>query len=266
MRVLPIEHLSEGGIRNTFKDRSWLPLAIVSVAMAACAGYVILVNGASIKAIPAIFPGGLALLMLVLAAARLRLCRKPGNWLLKVAEDSLYVNLRSYRNAHLPHAGHKILHIPKDEVAAMRQAHETHRFPKRWAGWAHREFCYIDIVLKDIDTNPLAQALHEERRLAARRKTHSYPVRLLDPPCVRLVWDWIRPGEEDAAKTLAETYPTAPEERTTQARWESLDDAEKEARMADLWETGYLAEAIRLAQKHYVIGPSAARRRFEDAE
>ncbi len=197
-------------------------------------------------------PGALALLFLALGLVRWHACRRPGNWLLRAGEKGLHINLRSYRNASLPDDAPTVLFIPREEVAAVCRTHEVRSILRR-RGYAEEFVIYIDFYLQEgARLEPVREALRaERRRMPARgRKHHDYPVRVIDPPGIRLVWEHVRPGENQALQLLAAHYPLAPDQKRRTPRWDKLDDAGKEAHIAELWENGHVDQAVRLVRVH----------------
>ena len=259
--------IPEASVETTFRNGSWTGLLFAGLIMGALALFVALVNPGSGDALLALVPGGAAALLLGLALMGFRLCRKPTNWLLKVTAKGLYVNLRSYRNHHLPPDSALALHIPAEEVAAICRTGERRHYPRRRR--AQHDYLYLDIFLCETDLSELRQALRKERRIESppglkRRPKHlDFPVRVLEPLGVRLVWEWIRPGENQAMDLLRPHFPVAPDRKERYPDWEELDEEAKEAMIADLWETGYVAMAVELAARQRGIDRREARRMLD---
>ncbi|MBI2433996.1 MAG: hypothetical protein HYV26_14120, partial [Candidatus Hydrogenedentes bacterium] len=168
MRILRYDELSIPSPCPTFRNKSWLALLALGVLMAAIAVYVATPKVRPGSPVLALFPALLAGFLLLLCLERLRICSKPTAWLLRVVEDGLYVNLRTFHNYQLGRDTHRVLFIPTDAIAAVCETHETRLVPGRRG--AHKDqYSYVDILLKHGDLGPLQAALREERRLKPPR-------------------------------------------------------------------------------------------------
>ena len=271
MKLLPYEQAHFPDACQTYRNQSWRGLAGAAVVIGAVAMVVSLPKSEESATNLAWMPGLFALALGVLCLERLRVCRKPTGWLLKSTDEGLFINLRSFHNYHLPRESHRVLFVPADEVAAVCKTHEIQLVPGRRR--PHRDqYSFVDIFLKEgISMAPLVQALREERRAEApaggrwrRAKRDEYPVRVLDPPGVRLVWDWIKPGEGRALDLLGERYPIAPDQRTTARRWEHLNAEEQEALVLQYWEWGQVEDAVSLGRMLWGVGAYRARKRLQE--
>ena len=252
MQLLRPDAIPAGDAGPVFRNRSWLPLCVAAALMGGVAAFLAAGNWGRPDMLLAVLPGAVALLLLALGLLRLRLCLRPGNWLLRLAPEGLYINLRSYRNPHLGGDAPTVLFLPRGEIALACKTHEVRSLPRR-RGHTEEFINYIDLYLHTADLAPLAAALRAERRRtppAGRRKHHEYPVRVIDPPGIRLLWEHVRPGEDRALRLLAAEYPVGPDQKRRAPRWDTLDDAGKEACIAELWETGHIDEANRLVRIH----------------
>ena len=105
---------------RVWKNRSWRRLLGVSLIVAAVAGYVAIPKSEAINTAAAIAPAIVALLFLALALHRWRVCARNTNWLLREAEDGLYVQTRSYLNYHLPQDVETVLFFGQEEILGVR--------------------------------------------------------------------------------------------------------------------------------------------------
>jgi len=270
MTILPIDQAPEQGVTHAFRNRSWLPFLMVTLVMAGITAYVAIPKGDAGQAVYIAVPGFTTCVLAGMLAARLRRTLGPRNWFLHVTDQGLYVNLRSCLNGHLPKESHRVLFIPAEEVGAVCKTLEQRHVPYRrtradGVASSRDRYACIDLYLTHGDTDPLRQALRDERRAEVppgffrRRKHHDYPVRVIDPPGVRLTWEWIRPGEDTALRVLSERYETAPDQDVKHPRWESLDAPGKDAFILDLWEQGHETDALRLLKIHHQLRDRAAR-------
>jgi len=240
---------------RVYRDMSWWGLAGVMAIMVAMAVIVAIPRTDSGAPLLIIVPGALALLFGTLLLLKLRVYLRKSSWLLREVEKGLWINLRSPYNAHLPEDHETVLFIPADEIAAICKTKEVRDIPSYRGGYRD-VYSYIDIYLTHENTDAVAEVLHQERRVAPARgkrggkKHHDYRVRVIDPPGIRLVWEWIKPGEEQALAALGERYAIAPNRNTKNTPWENLNEAEKEALIAELWEFGHIQQAIGLVRHH----------------
>lgn len=261
MRLLKPKEAPHDDSALVFRNRSWTGLLIAAGLMGLVAGALAAGKWGQPDVFLAVLPGGLALLFLALSLLRLRMCLRPDNWLLRMGKDGLYVNLRSYRNHQLDGDAPTVLFIPRDEVAVVCKTHEVRTYLRR-RGYTEEFFNYIDVYLHDgAGLAAVTGALRtERRRMPARgRKHHDYPVRVIDPPGIRLVWEHVRPGEDTALRLLTAEYPAGPAQKRRGPKWDKLNDAEKEAHIAELWETGYIDEANRMVRLHRTCSVREAR-------
>jgi hypothetical protein len=128
------------------------------------------------------------------------------NWLLQIAPDGLWINLRSYLNPELP-PGRTVVHLPLDEIEQACE-HVWKRAEKSNEGtttWTDR---YLDIQLHDPVSAELRAELADERRryvsrsyfrgiVKSRSRNGHVPVTILGDNTVRLAWrgrfDWVTP-------------------------------------------------------------------------
>jgi len=262
MKLIPPDEIPKQGIRRIYRNYSWLGLLGVTAIMGAITAYVAIPKGTPTNPVLIVLPGLATLLFLVLTLLKLRVALRSSNWLLCEAEQGLYVNLRSYMNYHLPPEDKTVLFIPKEAVAAIGKTEEVRRSQDR--------FPHIDIYLQDAPPPEVREALYTERRregatgFLGRGKHHDYPVRVIDPPAIRLVWDWIRPKEQRALDLLGETYPIAPDRTTQQPDWNTMNDEQKEAAIAELWETGHVDDAVRLYRQMHSMSERNARKQLRE--
>jgi hypothetical protein len=106
---------------------------------------------------------------------------------------------------------------------------------------------FIDVYLTHERLDALRAALHAERRLLPGRHAVEVPVRVVDPPGLRIAWDWIRPPERSALRLLQAQYPAAPTQQVS-VDWEDLDERGRAAFIHGLWEAGHVEEAHNLTR------------------
>ncbi len=270
MRILPAARLPEVDARYTYKNGSWRATA---GAFGVMAGATIIVTLAVLfmpqeeEPNPAVIslPGVVALFFGVLAVRSAWPAFKPSNWLAMQTDHGVYINLRSYLNAHLPDDTHQVAFIPAEEIAAVSKVYEKRLVPTRRGDHPHH-YAHIDLILQHQDTAALESALRAERREPALRgrKHHEYPVRVPVPGVVRLTWDWIAPNEDRALNQWAEQYPLAPERSEAGVSWGDMNDEQRRAFMDIMWEQGYVEDAHRMYRMMHRAGERQARDYFRE--
>ena len=270
MQLVSIDDVPKENILKTFKNQSWLSLLAVVVVMTGITLIVALPKSEPTNPVLVAIPTLVTLLFAGMLLLRWRECRQKENWLVKLTEGGMYINLRSYRNLHLPRDKHQALFLPKESVTGIGLTRELRYIPDR-----HREtkdqFSYIDIMLTpDVDLSPVQGVLYEERRLEApqgwikRKKYHDYPVRVLQPAGIRLVWDWMRPAENQALEAFGEQYPLVEDRFVKLPRWGDLDKEAQAAWLQQLWEEGHEQDVMWLVRMDQKVGSSRARRYIQE--
>jgi len=258
MQLLRMEQTPIDDANRRYRNRSWVGLLGVAVIFLAITLYVAIPKGTgsdntALAAVPAL----VTLLFVALLVARLRVYRRPSSWLVLETDDGLYVNLRSYLNNPAPDDAPRVIHIPRDEIAAVGKTHEFR--PIAFVRGTRRDqFSYIDVYLKHEETAAVADVLRAERRAEWPGKRHDYPVRVPEPGVIRLVWDWIAPNENRALDLLSETYPLAEDRTLKSPRWEHLSDEDKKQHIIALWELGEVDDARRIVRMEYQLSKRAA--------
>jgi hypothetical protein len=270
MRLVPHDTVPTENVQHEFRNQSWRGLALATLVMVGIAAYTAIPKqGASDPAVVGATVV-IALFFSLLLLLRWNLCRRPQNWLLRKTDHGVYINLRSFVNYHLSKESHQALYVPNEDIAAVCKANEERELPYRH-GYTKDRYSYIDLYLKrGVDLEPVRRAVREERRREAaagvlkKRKQHDYPVRVLDPPGIRLVWDWIKPDEGRAIDVLAESYDAAPDLIVESKLWGNMSDDEKEALIEELWEIGHVDDAVRLVRMRNPMNDRAARRWLQE--
>lgn len=120
--------------------------------------------------------------------------QKPTNWLVKFTDHGVFLNLRTYRNAHFAPAEGTVAAIPFGEIASARLVTESSR-----QTWGDQERTtrtrYVQLELRT-SAAPLMDAVASERAREVPRtkvmgshsstKHHHYPVQAVDERTVRI--------------------------------------------------------------------------------
>lgn len=218
--------------------------------------------------------GALLLVILAFVAADIRARRRPSSWLLRVANDGLYVHLRSYRNAHLMDSPDPVAFIPWDDIASARVVKERRDIPSASAGAEHATH-YVQrrtlIVLEvNADTHALVQALDAERRarvplkrrLIGRSRTTwlDYPVRLADDNTLEIEWN-VGGSADSFVESLRDRIRVGPLVSRTRdfADLEKLGREQQVAALRELAEAGNIIAAVAMARRLYGYDLAEAR-------
>ena len=189
MRVVPAADVAPAPGERVFR---YSPArAVLGAALFAVAG------GALLVAAPAGGPGwicdgiGGLLLLGVVVTHQFVLARfLPSNWLVRLRDDGLYVQLRSYLNHRFPAGDPTVLVLPFEEVQSARLVRERMEVRTQHEVSEQRRRL-IELAVSG-DTTALAQALAAE---VARQPGDGvstvyrhYPVRLVSPSTIRIEW------------------------------------------------------------------------------
>ncbi len=201
------------------------------------------------------------LLMRRMVLARLR----PSNWLVRMSDEGLFVQFRSYLNYHFPSEDPTVVFIPYQEIRSARLVRQRREIPYTDLGQVRRvsvESRWLVECELSADSAPLAQALADERVALAPKvarwygstsvRYRHYPVRMASPTCIQLEWGVV-PGAPvllDALRRRTEIV-TPVEISHDDVTLEGTSREEQEKRLLELAETGQILAAIEIARKLY---------------
>jgi hypothetical protein len=239
-------------VRHTFRNVSWKSLAMVVIVTAAITGYTAIPKGEPTHLIYIAIPGLVTVFFGGLLILRFLQCRSPRNWLVKLAEAGIYVNLQSEITTPAAAGVAEVLFVPRDIVESITRVRELRILPHR-GGQYKTHYAYFDIAVTEPLPEALLLALARIRRnpvlrggTGIRRDFHS-PVRMENGQTLRLVWDWITPREDDAAKLFAAEYTLGPRRKFNGPIWSELSPEEKDRYIDTLWEWGHVEDAVHLS-------------------
>ena len=139
------------------------------------------------------------------------------NWLLRIAPDGLWINLRSYLNREFAPAA-TVLFVPYLEIAGVSSAHGEatgERNNGRITSWTDR---YLDVRLDDAAPPEVATEISEERRrrasgshfggfVTSSGRNNHVPVTMPADDLLRLAWrgrfDFVVPSLTKTLRELA---------------------------------------------------------------
>jgi hypothetical protein len=181
------------------------------------------------------------------------------NWLLRIAPDGLWINIRSFLNHEFP-PGRTVIHLPYDEIACVRE-HVTKRAERTSDGNAEWSERYLDIELSNSVPEELRTELAEELRrqvkrshfggLAESRTRHGNSnVTVPSSNAIRLAWrsrfDWVTPPLRRALRELQGRVAVCEPSRDDFSNWKSMGDGQIDRLTLQLVESGDKMGAIKL--------------------
>jgi len=211
--------------------------------------------------------GGLWIVCLQCVWSIVRASFQPSNWLLAVTPEALFVQVRSYQNAHFPHDAPTVVRFPMSEVAAVRRVREdsSREDSSRQTSWLEIELARTGSAISDTTRlKALCEAERERRApekhgrfMSSRWRSNHVPVFVPSAGCVRVEWL--------GARTLRELGRHV---TVGDARRVNLDDASTAditTRLRQLCERGDRMAACELARRELRISLTEARDLVESA-
>ncbi len=241
MKLLTASEAAGQPVLRTFRSGDWMGPMLVALTMLGIATYTAVPKGDPTPLPVIAVPTLVGLGMFLFASFQLVRARRPDNWRLKLAEGGMLINLFPHSAPMRDPKHTSVVWLDTHEVAAVCHTLVTQHFPVRTRTTYRRPF--IDIYLTHEDTAAVRELLHAARRRVPLRKALEVPVRVLDPPGLRLSWEWIRPPEKHSIKILGQRFPIGPQQ-TPSLDWDDLNDKAKEAFVRQLWEYGQVDEAF----------------------
>jgi hypothetical protein len=189
----------------------------------------------------------IAPLMIADALAKFR----STNWLVWLCPDELWINLRSYRNHHLPEAA-TVLFLPYKEIRRAHRHIETWSTPADQSSltvtqWKEES---LELHLVSGDARKIAEALADERGRRAAIKGPSQAVTVPTPGVIRIAWrghgNDVVPPLDRVLDELRQRIEVSEPTRTDRANCYQLGDDELDELIAQLIRSGDNTEAIEL--------------------
>lgn len=188
----------------------------------------------------------------------------PSNWLVRMNDTGLFIQLRSYLNYHLPAQDLTVVFLSYGEIRSARRVRESARVSDSQGKNATQVRHYIELELAG-DIQPLAKALQAELAEKAPSEKRWYgssstlyqdhPVRMLSAPFLQLRWQVV----PRAAKFLdaLRPYTTIADPVSVSEDFvhlEALGTEEQKKRLRELKERGDSVAAIYMARRIYGCG------------
>jgi hypothetical protein len=186
---------------------------------------------------------------------------RPTNWLVRAANDGLYIKFRSYLNHRFPADQLTVVFIPYHAIRSARVVRERRDLPDydaspRGASVTVQRATTVVLQLTG-DVASVSKAIDDEiRRVMGRdgpstRYRHA-PVRMSSANTLEVDWT-VMPRARALVDFLSRRgVPTETVDATTDyAHLETLPRDEQERRLLDLVETGNTIAAIQIARRLY---------------
>lgn len=192
---------------------------------------------------------------------------RSSNWLMRVTRDEVFLNLRSYLNAHFDGPEPTVLRL---EFAEIRSACRVRERSRRWID-SERSVetrSWLELTLADVDTGALDAAVRAEGArqaptrtflgIRSRTKAHDVPVFVTAPGVVRVAW------KRGMIEALADSVTIAPP-RTVDLDALMADRSLDERVLARLQRGGRM-EAVEAARVELDVGLTEAVRHVDELQ
>lgn len=201
---------------------------------------------------------------------------RAGNWLVRIAPDGLWINLRSYLNVHLPEAA-TVVHLPNEEIVRAQRHTQTWSTPGARGGtgatlWWRES---LELQLAPGDAEAIRRALAEERGRKSGTagftiKGRQQSVTVPREGVVRIAWrghgHHVTPGLARALEELGRHVEVAEPTRADRPDWRQLSDAELDELVAQLVGDGDTLEATELLVRRRGISTTEAQQTVDELE
>jgi len=253
-----------------FRASRLYAILFVLVCLGACAAMIVSDHP---RAPFSYYISGLTVLTLLLMR-RLVIARfHPSNWLVRTADDGLFIHFRSYLNDRLSAEDSTVVFLAYSDIRSARLVRERLRTLDS-DGTKTETHRLVELELA-IDPTPLAQALATEcarpgtpeKRWYGSSTTlyRDYPVLMQSPPFLRVAWRAV-PGATAFLDGLRPRVEIAPAVNISEdfANLQGLTREQQEQRLRDLNQRGHTIEAVHLARQLYGMDLTQASKFVEE--
>jgi hypothetical protein len=217
-----------------------------------------------------------AVLFLVLLLTRRFITARfrSSNWLVRMNDEGVFVQFRSYLNYHLPPDDLTVILVSCGEIRSARIVRERMKvYSQQGDGTATQTFRYVELELAG-DTAPLAKALEIEAREKAPAEKRWYgssstlyqdhPVRMKSPPFLQIRWQAVPSAQKFLDLLRPYTKIDEPVSVTQDfVHLQSLARDEQQRRLRELAARGETIAAIYTARRLYGCGLAEAKEMLE---
>jgi hypothetical protein len=222
---------------------------------------------------PGYYIGAVVLLFLELMRRFITARFRPSNWLVRMNDAGVFVQLRSYLNYHLPAGDLTVVFVDYSEIRSARLVKERVTTPDPRGRKETQYLRYVELELVG-NVAPLTKAVQDElaERAPAEKRWYGssstlygdHPVRMEAPPFLRVRWAVV-PGARKFLHALPQYVPIADPVSLTHdfTHLQSLSREEQQKQLRELVERGQIVTAIYIARKLYGCGLAEAKQMVE---
>jgi hypothetical protein len=185
----------------------------------------------------------------------------PTNWLVRMTDSGVFIQLRSYLNWHFPTDDLTVAFVPFNEIESVGLIRERRTVLQTDDDVVVRRRKLVEFTLR-ADTRAVARVLADELLREPPRearwygstgtKFKHYPVSLASPSQLRLVWEVVPEAEAFLRALPAHLVRQwATEESHNYSALDRLSRSEQEDRLLELASNGEDIEATTLARRLY---------------
>jgi hypothetical protein len=185
------------------------------------------------------------------------------NWVLAIADDGLWLNLRDCEYHEAPPAL-TVLFVSYPEITAARRVLHRYTTPSGNGNTTHYRNTYLELCLAEPDNGELKNAINQERHrelperkylggyLSARTNRTQSPIEMESDDAVRIKFSAsnyvLRPTLKKVMVELSKYVEVQEDLDQTTSNWKSLDEPELNEEVNRLAAGGQKLDAIRLLQ------------------
>ena len=185
----------------------------------------------------------------------------PSNWLVRAADDGLFLHLRSYLNDRMPTEDPTVMFLAYSEMRSARPVREWVTTPDLNGRSQSQIIHYVELELAG-DPKAVADVLADERARPAMPERHwygssttvfcDYPVLMESPPFLRLRWQVVPRASALLDRLRRQVQIAEPIKLGVNfTNLGGLSRAEQEKRLRDLDHRGETIAAVYLARRLY---------------
>ncbi len=200
---------------------------------------------------------------------------RPSNWLVRMNDQGVFIQFRSYLNYHLPAEDLTVVFVSYGEIPSARLVREKVTVPdmEGRSGTETHYLRYVELELAG-DVGSLATALEAEitekapmqKRWYGRSSTlyQDHPVRMQSSPFLQLRWQVVPRTQKFLQALQPYTTITDPVSISQDfANLQSQTREEQQQRLRELAQRGETIAAIAMARKLYGCGLAEAKEMVE---
>lgn len=238
------------------------PRAILAVTFVVCASSALILFGWKNESLLAYYIAGVFLLATLLLRRLVYARFRRSNWLVKMTDDGIFIQFRSYLNHNFSPEDLTVVFIPFRKIRAARLVRQRQELPGDRRDVSQVRFSRLVELELAADSSSLAEALASERvreapkiaRLFGSASTsyRHYPVRLASPGDLQVEWGVV-PGAKSFLNGLRQHTDIAAPAKVSRdfTHLKELSREKQEEQLLELAESGQTMAAIKIARELY---------------